>query len=208
MFQSCTKYLLVIAVLVALSASQSCGCRSASKPKEIGKSAICILSPQSGSGVKGIVTMHQQSPFHPLYYEFGVTGLLGLKHHGVHIHEFGDLTQGCKSAGAHYNPYQKTHGGPKDVNRHAGDLGNLLADKRGIAQICMADRVTTLFGDRSIIGRSIVVHRNKDDLGRGGDQESTKTGNAGPRIACGVIGLASKFKHFYVDNVSNQMELQ
>ena len=79
------------------------------------------------------------------------------------------MTNGCQTAGPHYNPYGKTHGGPKDLNRHAGDLGNLAADFRGAAEMCIIDRVTTLFGERSIIGRSVVVHKNKDDLGRGND---------------------------------------
>jgi superoxide dismutase, Cu-Zn family len=140
--------------------------------------------------------MHQPSPLHPVYYEFAVGGLGLWAYHGVHIHEFGDLTEGCKTAGPHYNPYGKTHGGPRDANRHAGDLGNLVTDGRGAAEMCIADQVTTLYGERTIIGRSFVVHKNKDDLGRGGDEESTRTGNAGARVACGVIGLASEFKHF------------
>jgi Cu-Zn family superoxide dismutase len=92
-----------------------------------------------------------------------------VSYHGVHIHEYGDLTEGCKSAGPHYNPDQKSHGGPRDFNRHVGDLGNLRTDYRGAAEMCILDSATTLYGERSIIGRSVVVHKNKDDLGRGGD---------------------------------------
>ena len=106
------------------------------------------------------------------------------------------MTKGCITAGPHYNPYHQTHGGPRDFIRHVGDLGNLLADKEGIAETCIMDRMVTLFGVNSVLGRSIVVHKKEDDLGRGGDEESLKTGNAGARLACGVIALASEFKHF------------
>ena len=77
--------------------------------------------------------MHQRSPLHPIHYQFSVGGLRQFAQHGVHIHEFGDMTNGCQTAGPHYNPYGKTHGGPKDINRHVGDLGNLGTDYRGTA---------------------------------------------------------------------------
>ena len=106
--------------------------------------------------------------------------------HGFHVHQLGDLREGCKSACSHYNPDGRTHGGPTGTDRHAGDLGNILADAEGrcvsrvIADVCLDD----------IIGRMLVIHDDEDDLGLGGDDESLKTGNAGTRIACGVIGRA------------------
>ena len=89
-----------------------------------------------------------------------VTGeVSGLKPgtHGFHIHEFGDYTAGCVSAGSHFNPFKKQHGGPTDEDRHAGDLGNITADADGKAKIDIADAQIPLEGPNSILGRSVVV---------------------------------------------------
>ena len=107
--------------------------------------------------------------------------------HGFHIHEYGDLSQGCESAGAHYNPDGVEHGDLE--NGHVGDLGNVEADSNGIAEFTIKAERIELIGERSVIGRAIVIHENEDDLGKGGDAESLKTGNAGDRLACGVITL-------------------
>ena len=73
-----------------------------------------------------------------------------------------------------------------------GDLGNLLADDSGEAKLDINDDKVSLYGPYSVIGRSCVLHRNEDDLGLGNNEESKKTGNAGARIACGVIGLSQE----------------
>lgn len=107
--------------------------------------------------------------------------------HGFHIHEFGDLSNGCDSAGGHYNPDGVDHG---DLDGgHVGDLGNITANENGVAQFNLVAEQVELTGDRSVVGRAIVVHKDKDDLGKGGDDESLKTGNAGERAGCGVIRL-------------------
>ncbi len=74
--------------------------------------------------------------------------------------------------------------------RHVGDLGNVQADADGNGRYEHSDTQVHLFGLYSVIGRSCVLHKKTDDLGEGGDEESKKTGNAGARIACGVIGLS------------------
>ncbi len=105
------------------------------------------------------------------------------------------MTGGCVTAGPHYNPFNKTHGGPRDEVRHVGDLGNLKTNEKGHGYLAISDKLITLFGKNSVVGRAVVVHSKQDDLGRGGDEESKKTGNAGKRVACGVIGLSDKFKN-------------
>jgi Cu-Zn family superoxide dismutase len=110
--------------------------------------------------------------------------------HGFHIHSSGDLREGCKSLCAHFNPYNKTHGGPNDKIRHVGDLGNIEPNSKGIVKKVMYDKLIKLSGKNSIIGRSVVIHSGEDDLGRGGNEESLITGNAGSRIACGIIGYS------------------
>lgn len=123
-----------------------------------------------------------------------VTGEIGgLKpgKHGFHIHEFGDNTNGCMSAGPHFNPLKKEHGAPDAEIRHIGDLGNIEANDSGIAKINITDSLISLNGSNNILGRTVVVHADVDDLGLGGHELSKTTGNAGGRIGCGVIGFAS-----------------
>ena len=103
------------------------------------------------------------------------------------------MIEGCKTAGPHFNPFNKTHGGPLSDERHVGDLGNLEADENGNAHFELIDTMVMLHGEHSVIGRSVVTHANVDDLGMGDNEESKKTGNAGIRLACGVIGLSGPF---------------
>lgn len=88
------------------------------------------------------------------------------------------------------NPFNKTHGAPTDSDRHVGDLGNFKTDASGNATGSVQDPLVKLIGSESVIGRTVVVHAGTDDLGKGGNEESKKTGNAGGRPACGVIGIA------------------
>ena len=114
-------------------------------------------------------------------------------YHGFHVHEAGDLSDKCDGACAHFNPYHKNHGGPNSYERHVGDLGNIYFDVHGNAKIKMVDDYIKLRGTKSnIIGRSIVIHLQKDDLGLGGHSDSLTTGHAGPRITCAVIGYSKK----------------
>ena len=76
------------------------------------------------------------------------------------------------------------------MTRHVGDLGNIHTDSAGAAKGTIEDKHIKLIGPESVIGRMIVVHAGEDDLGKGGNEESLKTGNAGGRAACGVIGVS------------------
>lgn len=96
------------------------------------------------------------------------------------------------SAGPHFNPHAKEHGGPTHEVRHAGDLGNVVADDSGVAKIDISDKQISLSGSLSILGRTVVVHADQDDLGDGGHELSKTTGNAGARLACGVIGICKE----------------
>ena len=107
--------------------------------------------------------------------------------HGFHIHTKGKLTNQCKDAAGHFNPEGVDHAGPL---RHAGDLGNIVAVAGTAATpVRILDAGFTLGdgGPRDAFGRAVMVHAGADDLGRGGDAGSRKAGNAGPRVACGVI---------------------
>lgn len=148
--------------------------------------ACCVLK---GDGVvTGVINFTQEGPGAPVKLSGKITGLAEGQH-GFHVHEFGDNSNGCVSAGPHFNPSGKTHGAPQDEERHAGDLGNVTATAE-TCDVNITDCKITLTGPESIIGRTMVIHADVDDLGKGGHELSKTTGNAGARLACGVIGIA------------------
>ena len=165
--------------------ASTCQCESVNKVTEAQETvtAVCVL--EHSDTVEGTILFKQQANG-PTLIVGKITGLEPGEH-GFHIHEFGDLSQGCESAGGHYNPDGVDHG---DLDEgHVGDLGNITADNSGTADIKIIAKRVDLMGEHSVVGRAIVVHADKDDLGKGGDAESLKTGNAGDRLACGVITL-------------------
>ena len=158
------------------------------------KAAVCLLAAPPGASptsVAGTVSFIQTADGKVTIRVRASGASPGL--HGFHIHALGDLTQGCISAGGHFNPSNASHGGPKDAQRHAGDLGNVEASADGIIDATIVDAGVSLVpgAPTSIVGRSCVLHADADDLGRGGFPDSLTTGHAGARIACGVIGLAA-----------------
>ncbi|KAL8970974.1 MAG: hypothetical protein Q9183_001275 [Haloplaca sp. 2 TL-2023] len=143
------------------------------------------------SNVKGTVQFEQASESSPTTISYDIQGNDASAKRGMHVHQFGDNTNGCTSAGPHFNPFSKEHGAPSDEVRHVGDLGNFETDGQGNAKGSVTDNLVKLIGPESVLGRTLVVHAGTDDLGKGGHEQSKTTGNAGGRPACGVIGIAS-----------------
>lgn len=83
--------------------------------------AVAIVNSKDGK-VRGIFKFAQQSTESPIEIEGIVDGLTP-GNHGYHIHQYGNLSNGCQSTGAHYNPKGSKHGAPNEPTRHAGDMG-------------------------------------------------------------------------------------
>lgn len=148
-------------------------------PHESPKEAVVVFKAMQDSGVEGTLTLTQHDGYVQISGE--VKGLTPGKH-GFHIHEFGDLRAADgTSAGGHFNPTGAPHGGPGSDHRHVGDFGNIEAGDDGVAKVDIKADGLSL---SSILGRSFVVHADPDDL------TSQPSGNAGARIAVGVVGLA------------------
>ncbi|KAJ8682979.1 hypothetical protein QAD02_018771 [Eretmocerus hayati] len=145
--------------------------------------------PYMSQNVSGYLKLSQE-PHGPLTLVGTISGLNPNQLHGIHVHEKGDLLNGCESVGDHYNPEKVHHGDLHGKIHHAGDLGNLKADSNGVAMINIQDAALSLEGKHSVIGRAIVIHSRADDLGEGHDSISTMNGNEGIRWACGIIGIA------------------
>jgi Cu-Zn family superoxide dismutase len=150
--------------------------------------AIAVFT---GADIKGTVTFTEMNE--SVRIDINIVGLKPDSLHGFHVHEAGDLTDKCMSMCAHFNPFNKTHGGPDSVHRHVGDLGNLKTNKKGEAKYSFYDDMIKLRGFKSnIIGRGLIIHEDEDDCGQGENEDSLVTGNAGKRIACAVIGYAKE----------------
>lgn len=144
--------------------------------------ALAILTPTAGNQVTGSIKFVQSEG--SVKVTANVQGLQPNSVHAWHIHEFGDASSlDGKAMGDHYNPEEMPHGLPNNPKRHAGDLGNLKADSRGeVIKEITVDNITINSGKNPILGRGMIIHAETDDGGQ-------PTGNAGSRIAQGVIGL-------------------
>lgn len=135
--------------------------------------------------VTGLVLFRQLAPGARLEAFFELEGFPAEPNsssRAIHVHQFGDLSQGCESTGPHYNPLGVQH------PQHPGDFGN-FAVRDGSLWKYRPGLAASLSGPHSIVGRAVVVHAGEDDLGRGGNTASLENGNAGRRLACCVVGL-------------------
>jgi len=163
--------LLAITTLVLVS------CRSGR-----GAMAMASINPSEGNTAKGSVHLQDQGDGSAEV----VIDLTGVPPgvHGFHVHEKGDCGNNGQNAGGHFNPNSMVHGAPDAQSHHAGDFGNVTADANGeVHTRFMTHSVTVKEGATSAVGHAIVLHANPDDL------VTQPTGNAGGRIACGVVTL-------------------
>ena len=169
--------------VVAIAAMGVSAQGPAMKMEEATKAVAVLIPTKSGTGVAGTITFTKTTKGTQVVAE--ITGLTPGKH-GFHVHEFGDASSpDGKAAGSHFNPKgSAVHGDPsKKAPRHLGDLGNIEADASGKATYDMVDPDLPLHGAHSIIGHGVVIHEKADDFGQ-------PVGNAGGRLAVGVIGIA------------------
>lgn len=158
--------------------SESMGAASAATD-----SAVAVIHPTEGNKATGTVLFSRSGD--GIRVQARLEGL-GEGPHGFHIHAYGDCTAADgTSAGGHYNPLETPHAGPTSAQRHVGDLGNINADGDGVATYNRVDTVISFSGPANILGRGMVVHQGEDDM------SSQPSGAAGPRVGCGVIGVAN-----------------
>ena len=162
-------------VLFSISILILGGCATA-----MGPSAGATLAPISGSNATGTVTFTELGDG-SVEVRADLRGVPpGV--HGFHVHDKGDCGDNGNAAGGHFNPTAAPHGAPDATSHHAGDFGNVTADANGIVSIRFTTRsITVEAGPNSVVGHAVILHANPDDL------TTQPTGNAGGRIACGVV---------------------
>lgn len=157
-----------------------------SKKKSAEKSIVVVMHSSSNSKVKGEVTFTEKNGKVKMQGMFSGLNPEGV--HAIHLHENADCSAADgSSAGGHWNPTNEKHGKWNDMDGfHQGDIGNLKVDKDGKSTINFETDTWCIDCDddtKSIIGKGIIVHKDKDDF------TSQPTGNAGDRISCGEINL-------------------
>ena len=161
--------LLSISLLVALY------CAHTKQPM-----AMAMLQPSTGSTAHGAVHFNQMADG-TVDVQIDLSGVPpGV--HGFHVHDKGDCGDNGMAAGGHFNPMNMQHAAPDAASHHAGDFGNVTAEANGEIHTHFNTHSITLGpGMTSAGGHAVILHANPDDL------TTQPTGNAGPRIACGLI---------------------
>lgn len=165
---------------VLLGCSSAASSRKAIAPPPTGPTAVATIEARSGSALKGTATFTQNGDVVHVVVEVS-NAPEGV--HAVHLHEKGDCSApDAASAGGHFNPTGMAHGSPDAPAHHAGDFGNMTVGEEGHGRLELdSTMLTVLPGDRSVVGRAIVVHAKADDM------TTQPSGNAGGRIGCGVV---------------------
>lgn len=148
------------------------------------RAAIANLTSASGSLVSGQLQLRSESGGVRIRGDIG--GLSPNSSHGFHLHETGNCTAvDGSAAGGHFNPTQQPHGRSSAGPHHAGDSDNITADASGVAHVDVLMRGITLGSGAAndAAGRAFIVHAAADDY------SSQPAGNAGARVACGVVQL-------------------
>jgi superoxide dismutase, Cu-Zn family len=145
--------------------------------------AVAELQGREGTEITGTVSFTElpDGEIQVVAHVENVPGEPGLR--GIHLHETGDCSApDFMSAGDHFDPNDHPHGGPGDSERHAGDFGNIEIDQGGHGELTLTTELLTVHqGPRSVLGRAVILHERRDDL------ETQPTGDAGGRVACGVV---------------------
>lgn len=150
--------------------------------------ATATLQPLGSSTGHGSVHFQQQKD--GVEVTVDLTGLAPNSTHGFHIHDKGSCADFGNAAGGHYNPTNAPHGDPKAVSHHAGDFGNVTSDANGEVHTSFMTQSISVGSANDVIGHAVILHGNPDDL------TSQPAGNAGPRIACGVVeAMAGEMHH-------------
>jgi Cu-Zn family superoxide dismutase len=167
------KLLLITSVLLLAGA-----CAHGNHPM-----ASTVLTPISGSTAQGSVHF-EETAADTVEITADITGLAPNSTHGFHLHDKGDCGDNGNAAGGHFNPSAMPHGAPDAASHHAGDFGNVTADDKGEVHVHVTSHMLTVTaGPNSVVGHAVILHANPDDL------TTQPSGNAGPRIACGVVEM-------------------
>ncbi len=177
-----TKRIALLAASFPLMLA-ACATGSDRRPSE---SAVATLKPTQGNQAAGSIRFEQYG--NKARVIATVTGLKPGAAHGFHVHEKGDCSAAdAMSAGGHFNPIGQPHGAHDKPPHHAGDMPNLTADATGTATLRWESEALSVgSGPTNVVGRSVIVHRDPDDY------KTQPAGNAGPRLACGVIQGGSR----------------
>ena len=196
-----TRFAQCAPLLICLTLACTSGCEMFDKDKGndndargmqagAGKVAVANIQPAKAAAtqpamqsVTGTLTF-TELPGNKVQVVGEIRGLTPNTEHGFHVHEKGDLSGAdLNSAGPHFTPENKKHGGMHGDQRHVGDLGNIRSDAQGVARVDVTMENASLSGKNAIANRSILVHAKPDDL------KTDPSGNSGGRVAGGVIEM-------------------